>query len=451
MQRTFRIIISTMLLFTFTTFLFASGAAEKQSNEVVQLQWWHSNSGLLGEATDALVNSFNETIGKEQGIQVTATYQGKAADVLTKLRAVLQSKNSSDLPDIAQLDATGVIDVRDSARLLTMQKLMESNGYDLSQIIPGAASSITYKDQMIGMPFNSSTILLYYNKDAFAEAGLDPNAPPTTIAQMAADAQVLVKRDASGNVTRWGFAGVPTTYELSAWIGQQNGVSYLTDMRNGHDGNPTKVVFDTDGTMETFLNQWLLLWQTGALNNLTSGISQEFAAGKVAMMVASTSSLTTVIQAIDNRFELGVAPLPMVIEGADSGVNVGGGALFAFDRALDQEAAIATFIEYAVSPEQQLNWHIKTGYFPVNAGTYELPQFIEHSQKNPLFAVAIEQLMASNPAVQGVWIPSGYQVYYAFQDGIRNMLENNKSVQETVSSLATTLNKVLSDYNRMNP
>ncbi len=444
------VICALLLIPAFT--IFAGGAKEisGQTDGPEEIVWWHSNSGLLGQATDKLVKEFNETIGAEQGITVTPVYQGKAADVLTKLRAVMQGKDAKALPDIAQLDATGVIDIRDYDRLLSMDELMAGTGYDLGQIEEGAALSITYKDKMIGMPFNSSTILLYYNKDAFKEAGLDPEEPPKTIARMAEYAQRLVAKDENGRVERYGFAGVPTTYELTAWIGQQNGVSYLTDMRNGHDGNPTKVIFDENGTMEIFLSEWEKLWQSGGLVNLTSGVSQEFAAGKVAMIAASTSNLTTLLSAIDGKFELGVAYLPKVVEGADSGVNVGGGALFALDRGLDHQRAIAQFIEFAVGPEQQLQWHVQTGYFPVNIGTYELEGFKEHVAKNPLFQVAIDQLHDSDPRVQGVWIPSGYQVYYAFQNGIREMLETGKSVQRTVQDLAAEINKYISDYNRMN-
>lgn len=454
MKRPMKLFVLTCLALLLPLSLLSAGGSKESPSTTkdgpVEIVWWHSNSGLLGQATDKMVQEFNTTVGAEKGIVVKPVFQGKAADVLTKLRAVMQGRNASDLPDIAQLDATGVIDVRDYARLLPMDDLMSQAGYDLNQIEPGAALSITYKDKMIGMPFNSSTILLYYNKDAFRQAGLDPDAPPKTIAQMAEYAGKLVEKDANGKVLRYGFAGVPTTYELCAWLGQQNGVSYLTDMRNGHDGNPTKVIFDENGTMEVFLNEWKKLWESGGLANLTSDVSQEFAAGKVAMIAASTSSLTTMFAAIDGRFELGVAYLPEVVEGADSGVNVGGGALFAFDRGTDHQQAIKEFIEFAVSPEQQLQWHIQTGYFPVNTGTYGLEAFKEHTAKNPLFQVAINQLHDSDPRVQGLWIPSGYQVYYAFQNGIREMLETDKSVQQTVKDLATEINKYISDYNRMN-
>ncbi len=234
-------------------------------------------------------------------------------------------------------------------------------------------------------------------------------------------------------------------------MGQQEGIPYITDRRNGHDGNPTRVEFDTNGTMKTFLTEWRKLWQAGGLGNLTSGLSNEFAAGKVAMIVASTSNLTTLLQSIDGRFELGAAYFPRVTEASDGGVNIGGGALMTFDRGLDQIDAAWEFIKFAASPEQQFIWFQQTGYFPVNTRTYELPQAQEFLKENPLFAVAINQMQDSNPALQGLWVPSAYQIYYTFQNGIRDFLENNRNIDSTIASLAKEINTYLDDFNRANP
>jgi ABC-type glycerol-3-phosphate transport system substrate-binding protein len=99
--------------------LFGAGNRETTSpvgnDGPVTVEFWHSNSGLLGEAMTELVTQFNATVGTEKAIVVREIYQGKAADVATKLRAGLQANRAQDLPDLAQLDATGVMDVRDSS------------------------------------------------------------------------------------------------------------------------------------------------------------------------------------------------------------------------------------------------------------------------------------------------------------------------------------------------
>ncbi|MGE4584912.1 MAG: ABC transporter substrate-binding protein [Sphaerochaeta sp.] len=442
-----------ILLFTVAALLAGNGLfaqARVESNEAIQpvvITWWHSNSGMAGKAADALVEGFNATIGTQKNIRVEAVYQGKANDVLTKAKGIWQSSVNTDLPDLVQLDAQAVLDIRDIPQLIPMETLAVNDGYDLSQILEAARLSVTYKQKMIGMPFNSSTIMLYYNKTAFEEAGI--KTPPKTLTELADTAKALVKQDANHKVTRYGFANVPTTYELIVWLGQQHGLSYITDEENGHTGIPTKVLFDENGTMVTFLKQWKQLYASGAVENLTSDLNGAFASGRVAMIVASTSNLTTILNLVGDRFEVGVANFPMVNAEATGGVNVGGGALYALDNGSQHSEAAWQFVKYATQAEQQLAWHIATGYFPVNTGTYDLPSFQEHMKNNPLYGVAIEQLMQSNPKLQGLWIPSSYQIYYAFQSGILKMLSEDKSPEETSKALAAEIDGYLADYLRM--
>ncbi|WP_320128209.1 ABC transporter substrate-binding protein [uncultured Sphaerochaeta sp.] len=439
--------ISIVLLCT-TLGIFAQGQTE-QPSVVRTVTWWHSNSGLLQTAADSMVEEFNATIGKEKGIVVRSVYQGKSNDVLTKTKALLQEDGNTDLPDLVQLDASAVLDIRDSKYLISMEKLAKDDSFDLNQILEACKLSVTYKGEMIGMPFNSSTIMLYYNKTAFEEAGI--KEPPKDLDELASVAAKLVQKDAKGKTIRYGVANVPTTYELCVWLGQQNGMSLITDQENGHTGLPTKVLFDENGTMSTFLKKWKALYATGALENLTSDVNSEFSSGKVAMMAASTSKLTTVLQMVGNRFELGVANLPRVNDQATGGVNVGGGALYAFDNGSGNSQATWEFVKFATSSKQQLAWHIATGYFPVNKQTYKDQDFITYNNEHPLFAVAIKQLQESNPLVQGIWVPSAYQIYYAFQSGILKMLVEDQGVEETTQALAKEINGYLTDYAQANP
>ncbi len=437
-------LVATMLSFS----LFAQAKGEdSQSGQIRTITWWHYSSGLAGKAAESMVEGFNNTIGKEQNIRVEAVYQGKASDVLTKLKAIFQSGTNSGLPDLVQLDGSGVLDIRDIEYLLSMEKLASQDSFDFSTILDSARLSVTYKGEMIAMPFNSSTIMLYYNKSAFEEVGI--LAPPRTLDELAQVATMLKKTDDKGKTVRYGFANVPTTYELIVWLGHQNGVSYLTDKENGHTGIPTKVLFHENGTMVNFLTKWKALHATGSLENLTSDVNGAFASGRVAMMVASTSNLSTVIQMVGDRFELGVAPFPMVDEQATGGVNVGGGALYALDNGSGNGEQAWQFVKFATSQEQQLAWHIATGYFPVNTGTYTMEAFLTHLEANPLYGVAIRQLKESNPKLQGIWIPSAYQVYYAFQTGILKMLVEDRSPEETSKNLEKEINTYLEDYVRM--
>ena len=436
-------VIVTLLALAMT--LSASGAAEDDGR--ITITWWHSNSGVIGEAADALVEKFNRTIGEEDGIHVDAIYQGSANDTLTKVRTVAQAGDPSMLPDLVQLDSTGVVDMAGNESLYYVEDLAADQGEDLSFILDHALESMRYRGKVIGLPFNASTLLLYYNRTLFDQLGLEA---PRTLDDLIKAAPALIARDGKGNVTRYAIASVPTTYELCSFIGMQHGLSYITDMSNGHDGTPTRTLFEEDGTLHDFLVKWKELYETGGLNNLTSGVSAEFAAGRTASMLASTSNLTSVQEAVGGRFELGVANVPMVDEDATGGVNLSGGALFTFHNDAQKEKAVWTFMKYLTSAQAQLEWHIATGYLPVNKDTYTMQEYIDHTQANPLFKVASDQLLASNPKVTGLWIPNAYQVYYSFQAGIRSMLEEGRDVDETVSALADEIDGYLDEYHSIN-
>ncbi len=414
----------------------AFGGGNAESGNTVTI--WHSNSGVIGTAFDEIVDNFNSTVGAENGIEIEAIYQGSANDVLTKVKAAA-AVSTSTLPDIAQLDATAALDMMNSDYLV----LPEDLGLDTSCIMQSAIESLMSERGLLAVPFNASSLLFYYNRTLFDSLGLEP---PETLDDFAAIAPLLGEKDSSGRVTRYAFAGVPATYELGAFIGAQKGLSYMVDEENGHTGTPRKVLFGEEGTFANFLAHWKSLYDTGYVSNITSGVSTEFAAGRTATMLASSSNLSTVINTVGGRFEVGTAFVPRTDDEATGGVNIGGGAMFSFT----ESDAVKIVLEYLTSEETQLAWAEKTGYMPVNTGLEDNPEYIEFLEANPQFRVAMEQTAASNPKVTGVWLPSAYQIYYSFQTEIRNVTENDKPIEDAVSDMAATVQKALDDYAAQN-
>ena len=423
-----------LMVFFCTALLFASGSSEDDGIVTI----WHSNSGVIGNAFEDIIEEFNNTIGKDEGIEIEAIYQGSANDVLTKVKAAAAA-DTSTLPDIAQLDATAALDMKNSEYLA----LPADIGADTSAVMPSAIEALMSERGLLAVPFNASSLLFYYNKTLFDSLGLEP---PETLDDFADIASKLGEKDANGNVTRYAFAGVPATYELGAFIGAQKGLSYMVDEANGHSGTPRHVLFDKEGTFANFLNHWKKLYDTGYLNNITSGVSTEFAAGRTATMLASSSNLSTVINTVGGRFEVGTAFVPKTDNEATGGVNIGGGALFSFRGS----EAVKTVLEYLISENVQLEWAEKTGYIPVNTGLEDNPEYIAFISSNPQFAIAMDQTKASNPKVTGIWMPSAYQIYYSFQTEIRNVTENNKPIQEAVADMAEVVQKALDDYAAQN-
>ena len=427
-----RKILLAILLIVASALLFANGSAESKEKEIVTI--WHCNTGKTGDAFQTIIDEFNEGIGKDFGIEIEAIYQGKANDVLTKVKA----SDDKTLPDIAQMDATAATDMNLSEYLVPAANLPIST----ANFVGSALSAYTSEKGLLALPFNASALLFYYNKTLFDSLTL---SVPKTLDEFAAIASKLGETE-NGKVTRYAFAGIPTTYELTTFIGSQNGLSYLVNNKNGHTGTPTEVLFGTEGTYKAFLEKWKALYDTGYVGNITSSVSTEFAAGRTASMLASSSNLTTVLDSVGDAFEVGVAPVPMVNEKATGGTAIGGGGLFAFD---DREATVKV-LEYLTSASVQQFWSEATGYFPINAETFDSAEYASFVEENPLFAIAPEYAISSNPLLTNVWLPSAYQIYYSFQSNIQKVTAENMDIDKAVEEMVTIIEDALISYAEQN-
>ncbi len=406
--------------------LFASGVKE----DTTTIELWHSNTGKVGETFEEIIDNFNSTVGEENGIYVEAIYQGLANDVLTKVKAAY---GTNTLPDLAQMDATSGMDMNSSSYIVTMDTL----GIDTSNILENAKAGFTSNNGLIALPFNASATLLYYNKTLFDELDLEP---PKTLDDMIAIAQKLKPH------MQYVFAGVPATSELTTFIGAQNGLEYMVNNENGHIATATKVLFGENGSYKTFLEKWKELYNTGCVNNIAQGVTIEFAAGRTAMMLASSSNLSTVLSTVAGSFEVGVAPIPMVNSKATGGVAVGGGAIYSFTNTEE----VKLVLEYLLSEAVQLLWAERTGYIPLNTNLYTEERYTTFLNDNPNFAIAMETIVNSNPKLTNVWLPSAYQIYYSFQKNIVDVTTGILTVDDGIKEMVDIVQSALDNYARQN-
>jgi len=411
---------------------------------------WHSMSGDNGIMFESLVREFNDTIGAELSITVDSVFQGTYAESMAQLRPLLNTNNVGALPDISQIDAGGMMDIKASPHLARAQYLLSFDpGYDISQIHQVMLNNLTYQGQLLGMPFASSVVVLYYNRDMFREAGIA--APPSTLAEMAAIIPSLTQHNADGSVAVYGFAHSPATPTVQNWIGQQNTISFTVDQNNGRSGDPTRAVFDENGTMAVLLTEWQNLFATGGLRHIEGNTNEEFVAGNVAMKIASSAGIAPRLRAIDNRFELGIGFFPRVNEDASYGANIGGAGLFVFDKN-DHDRAMAAWevLKFMASAEVQARWGASTGYLPVNISSADYDVYIQNLENQPQFMVPYQQLLVTNPDLQGIWVPASFQVFTELRNGIIAMLEDGESVESAVSRLANNTNQILTDWHDAN-
>lgn len=427
--------------------------AAGDSDEPRTIVVWHSMSDDAGVLMDQFVSDFNAGVGKEMNIQVESVYQGSYSDTSTKLRTILQNEQYDQLPDVIQIDATGIVDYQNSGYAYTVDDALAADpDYDLSQIMTAPLMAWNYGGVQYGMPFPASTTVMYYNKTLLDEAGI--TEAPTTFAEITEAAEKLPDTNADGaDLTV--YAQIPNTPTLANWIGQIPGTdsdaSYVVNNRNGRDGTATELVCDKEGTLKTFLTEWKKMYDAGAVANLGSGQSDMFFAGQLVFFTTSTSNLNTLLTTIDGRFELGCSYYPRVNDEANYGATIAGASICMFNKGDEGQAQAAwEFVKYLCSAQVQADLAIGTGYFAVNTGAEEIPEYQEFLEQYPQYSVGLDQLNQTSTDMVNVTVGPSTDFYLTIQDMITMMLEENMDVDEAVEEMSAALNDLLAQYNRNN-
>lgn len=432
-----------------------TGTADSSSTErgPQKIVLWHGMSDDAGDLMEKFVQDFNDGPGKELQIEVESIYQGSYADLSTKFRTILQSEQYDQLPDLIQIDATGIADYIDCGYAYSVDDAMAKDpDFDISDYMDAAVKAWNYGGVQYGMPFPASTTAMYYNKTLLDAAGI--TAAPTTFAEITAAHEKLPATNADG-VELVTFAQIPNTPTLANWIGQIPGTdadaSYVVNNKNGRTGNATELVCDKEGTLATFLTEWKAMYDAGALKNLSSGLSDMFFAGQLVFFTTSTSNLNTMINSIDGRFELGCTYYPRVNADANYGATISGACLCMLNGGDEAKVSAAwDFLKYLMSADVQAEFSMGTGYFAVNNAATEQAAYKDFLAEYPQFQAAIDQVNMTSPDMMGVTVGPSIDFYMTIQDLITEMLEENMSVEDTVDEMSSTLNDLLYQYSLTN-
>ena len=364
------------LLMAATTVFAASAVAA----EPVQLSFWYpvDLGGGLAKVIAGLVGDFNKT---HPDIQVTATYTGNYDVTLQKIQA---SKLAGTLPDVAVTEISSVPVLAALGAAQPIDELIASSGDKklLDRFWPSMLLNCTYGGKVYGVPFQRSTPVMYYNKDAFSEAGLDPERPPVTWDDLISVAQKLTTREGE-RTTRW---GIELPLEAFNWF------YYALTYANGGETlstDGTKVLWDEPKNIEA-LQFWHDLVNkykvTPAYTPWNDG-PQEFAAGKTAMVWHSTGSQAFMRQNV--KFHWGLGRIPRKIQ---FGPPSGGGNMLMYATDPARKKAAWTFITWMSEAAQAARWSIASGYLATNIASWELPEMQALIKEHPEVLVTKAQL-----------------------------------------------------------
>lgn len=360
-----------------TTMAMLAALVAPAAHAQTKIEFWHAFSGKNGTAVEELAAKYNAS---QSEYEIVPVYTGKYAEGTQKLTAAIAGKNA---PGMVMLEITRYGLFADRGALAPLQPYMDAEGEDWgAQIRPFALEASKYLGDSYVVPFNVSTPVMYYNKDAFTAAGLDPEMPPKTWDELLDMGKKLTLTEGD-TVTQWGIAPPP---QWVRWA--------MTNQAAGGWVNPADntVQIDMDGSVKAyqFAADWVNEYKIASLDAaLDDKISDEyFITGRAAIEFDSTGGLTRQLE--DAPFELGVAPLPCdeVCAAPIGGATLG--ILASADQ--DVKDGAWDFIRYVTTPENSGFVFVRTGYLPIVKGAIDTEAAKERIAENPEYLVANDQL-----------------------------------------------------------
>lgn len=383
--------------------------------------------GPLTEVIDGMIEGFQS---ENPDVTVEAVYAGNYDD--TRVRA-LSAINSGDGPQLSVLFSIDAYDLIENDLIVPFDEVATSDEDKewLSSFYPALMKNGEIDGHTWGVPFQRSTIVMYYNKDMFEAAGLDPEAPPQTWEELVEDAKALTKDG------QWGIM-IPSTgypYWMFQCFAIQNGKELMSA-----DG--TETYFDDPAVVEALEFWRSLMTDEGVMPEGTTEwgtLRQAFLSGQTAMMWHTTGNLTAVKN--DAEFDFGVAMLPANVQ---PGSPTGGGNFYLFKGSSEEEqqAALA-LIKYMTAPERAAEWSIATGYVGISPAAYETPALQAYVEGFPQALVARDQLEVAIPEF------STYEtarVREALNNAIQATLTGSKTAEEALSEAQATAERLLRPY-----
>ena len=410
-----------------------------------EIQWWHSMGGALGEWVNDLAKDFN---GSQKDYKIVPVFKGTYDESMTAAVAAFRAGNA---PHILQVFEVGTATMMASkGAIVPVGDVMKKAGvtFDPKAYVPAVAGYYTAPNgQMLSFPFNSSTTVFHYNKDAFKAAGLDPNVAPKSWPEVALAA---AKLKASGHKCPFTTSWVSWTQleSFSAWHNTE-----FASKGNGMRGIDARLTFNSPLHVRHIENLANMA-KTGLFVYKGRGNSADatFVSGECAMTTGSSALYGNVKR--NAKFAAGISTLPYYpdVPGAPQNTVIGGASLWVMAGKKDAEyKGVAQFFAHLSKAEEAAKSHQRTGYLPLTKASYELTEKSGFYKQNPGTDVSVEQMIRkTTDKSRGIRLGNFVQIRTINDEELEQVWAGKKTAKEALDAAVKRGNELLERFEKAN-
>ncbi|MFO1198030.1 MAG: sn-glycerol-3-phosphate ABC transporter substrate-binding protein UgpB [Burkholderiaceae bacterium] len=420
----------------------AAAAFTAPAHAVTEIQWWHAMAGALGDLVNSMADRFNKS---QTEYKVVPVYKGTYSDTMTATIAAIRAGNA---PHIAQVFEVGTATMMASkGAIVPVEKVMKEAGepYDRSKYVSAVAAYYTTRQgEMLSFPFNSSTTVFYYNKDALAAAGVT-KAPETWAEVGLAAAKVKAAGSAKcGYTTSW-----PSWVHLESFSAWHN-VLFATE-NNGFASTKARLAINSplhERHMAT-LSDWSKKgWFS--YGGRSGEADAKFFTGECAMFTGSSASYANVKRNAKFNFMISRLPYYNDVAGAPQNTVIGGASLWVMaGKKKEEYKGVAKFFSFLSSPEVMAEWHQGTGYLPLTLAAYELTKKSGFYDKNPGTDVAVQQMIVKvTDKSRGVRLGNMLQIRDVIHEEMEAMFAGKQDSRQAIAKMKSRADELLARFER---
>ncbi|OZI34480.1 sn-glycerol-3-phosphate ABC transporter substrate-binding protein [Bordetella genomosp. 10] len=413
------------------------------AHAATEIQFWHSMEGALGDRVNEMVDQFNKS---QSDYVVKAVYKGNYGESMNAGIAAFRAGNAPDILQVFEVGTATMMYAKGAIK--PVQQMSEEAGdpIDPKAFIGAVGGYYSSADgKLVSMPFNSSTVVMYYNKDAFKKAGLDADKPPKTWQELAeATKKLKAAGQECGYTTSW-----PSWVQLETFSAWHN-VPYATK-DNGFGGLDARLAIDSP-LHQRHLEFLAQLAKDGEFMYGGRGDDPNalFISGKCAMITGSSGLRANIIK--NAKFQFGTSTVPYYadVKGAPQNTIIGGASLWVFgNKSPAVYKGVTKFFKFLASPEVAAKWHQQTGYVPVTKAAYELTEKSGFYAQNPGTDVGVKELNVETTAQsRGVRLGFLPQIREIEDAEIERIVSGKESAKDGLANATKRGNELLEKFEK---